>query len=152
MANKPDSWYLPSDIQELAIILETKNSNTSLREKEQHELLKNCNIVSHKYGKVIEILYNGEDIVVFKNTVQLFGEYKLHNKEYYFGLFDENKIDKQKIYLATKAINDALHFGLTLKNLYHRMIFTACALVAKRCGAQISDEISYDVLRFTIEE
>ena len=29
-------------------------------------------------------------------------------------------------------------FNLVFKNLYHRMIFTACALVAERYGAQLS--------------
>lgn len=149
--DKPDGWYLPNEKHVPAIILEAKATDVNL-EKHIDELLKNCSIAGSKYKKVVGILYNGHDIIVFKNGERLVGEYKLHNKEYYIGLYDENKIDRQKIYQATKAINDALHFGLTLKDLYHRMIFTACALVAKRYGAYISDDISYDVLRFTIKD
>ena len=139
--DKPDGWYLPNDKNSPAIILECKNSNVNLGEKEKEELLKNCRIVLSKYKKVIGILFNGYDIIVYKNCVQVLGEYKLQNKEYYLSLFDKNTINKQKIYQATKSINDALHFGLTLKNLYHRMIFTACALVAKRYGAVINEDI-----------
>ena len=62
----------------------------------------------------------------------------MQNKEYYLSLFKENKIDKQQIYNLTKKINDSLHFQFGIKNLYHRMIFTACALVAERYGAQLS--------------
>ena len=123
--DKPDGWYLPNDKNSPAIILECKNSNVNLGEKEKEELLKNCRIALSKYKKVIGILFNGYDIIVYKNCVQVLGEYKLQNKEYYLSLFDNNTINKQKIYQATKSINDALHFGLTLKNLYHRMIFTA---------------------------
>lgn len=150
--DKPDGWYLPNDKNSPAIILECKNSNVNLGEKEKEELLKNCRIVLSKYKKVIGILFNGYDIIVYKNCVQVLGEYKLQNKEYYLSLFDKNTINKQKIYQATKSINDALHFGLTLKNLYHRMIFTACALVAKRYGAVINEDMTYDVLRFTIQD
>ena len=150
--DKPDGWFLPYDTCHAAIILETKNSNIILGDKHKRELLKNCKIVSSKYKKVVGILYNGDDIVVYKNNVLLNEETKLYNKEYYLGLFEENKIDRQKIYVATKAINDALHFGLTLKNLYHRMIFTACALVAKRYDVKLNESVSYEVLRFTIKD
>lgn len=150
--NKPDGWYLPDDKKLPAIILECKNSNINFGEKEKSELLKNCQIVQSKYKNVIGILFNGYDILVYKNCVQMLGEYKLQNKEYYLALFDKNAINKQKIYQATKSINDVLHFELTLKNLYHRMIFTACALVAKRYGAVISKDMTYDVLRFAIQD
>ena len=52
-------------------------------------------------------------------------------------MFTENTIDKQKIYNITKKINDSLHFDFWIKNLYHRMIFTACALVAQRYWADL---------------
>ena len=61
----------------------------------------------------------------------------LQNKEYYLSLFTEDTIDKQKIYNLTKKINECLHFEFGIKNLYHRMIFTACALVAQRYGARL---------------
>lgn len=62
----------------------------------------------------------------------------LHDKEHYLRLFDEQGLDKERIYTLTQRINDCLHFEFGIKNLYHRMIFTACALVAERYGAQLS--------------
>lgn len=44
-------------------------------------------------------------------------------------------IDKARIFSLTKRINDILHVDFKVKNLYHRMIFTACALVAEQYGA-----------------
>lgn len=150
ISDKPDGWYLPNEKHFPAIILEAKASDVKL-DKHIKELKKNCDIAGTKYKKVIGILYNGYEIIVFKNGERLLGEYQLHNKEYYLGLFNENKIDKRAIYTATKTINDTLHFGLKLKNLYHRMIFTACALVAKRYGACIYPDMDYDVLRTAIK-
>lgn len=46
-------------------------------------------------------------------------------------------IDKEHIYEITSKINDCLHFDFGVKDLYHRMIFTACALVAERYGAEL---------------
>ncbi|MDR2934180.1 MAG: SAM-dependent methyltransferase, partial [Rickettsiales bacterium] len=58
---------------------------------------------------------------------------QLFAKEYYMRtLYRENPIDKNEIYSLTKKINDNLHFNFGIKNLAHRMVFTACALVAKR--------------------
>ena len=91
--DRPDGWYLPDNIEDTAIILETKNSNQKL--------------------------------------------------ENYISLFKINKIDKQKIYGLTKRINDCLHTEFGIKNLYHRMIFTACALVAKRYGAMLIKGMNY---------
>ena len=132
--DRPDGWYLPDNIEDTAIILETKNSNQKL-ENYIDEIVKNCNIVLEKYKNVIGILYNGIDVIVLKNNEVIETVNKLQNKEYYISLFKINKIDKQKIYGLTKRINDCLHTELGIKNLYHRMIFTACALVAKRYGA-----------------
>lgn len=132
--DRPDGWYLPDNIEDTAIILETKNSNQKL-ENYIDEIVKNCNIVLEKYKNVIGILYNGIDVIVLKNNEVIETVNKLQNKEYYISLFKINKIDKQKIYGLTKRINDCLHTEFGIKNLYHRMIFTACALVAKRYGA-----------------
>lgn len=49
----------------------------------------------------------------------------------------ENKIDKEHIQTLTARINDILHFKFGMKNLRHRMILAACALVAKRNGAPL---------------
>lgn len=140
--DRPDGWYLPKNIEEPAIILETKNSNQKL-ENFLDEVIKNCDIVSAKYNKVIGILYNGIDVIVLKNNEVIEAVDTLQNKDYYLSLFKVNKIDKQKIYGLTKKINDCLHTEFGIKNLYHRMIFTACALVAKRYGAMLIKGMNY---------
>ena len=140
--DRPDGWYLPKNIDEPAIILETKNSNQKL-ENFLDEVIKNCDIVSTKYNKVIGILYNGIDVIVLKNNEVIETVNTLQNKDYYLSLFKVNKIDKQKIYGLTKKINDCLHTEFGIKNLYHRMIFTACALVAKRYGAMLIKGMNY---------
>lgn len=140
--DRPDGWYLPKNIEEPAIILETKNSNQKL-ENFLEEVIKNCDIVSTKYNKVIGILYNGKDVIVLKNNEVIETVNTLQNKDYYLSLFKVNKIDKQKIYELTKKINDCLHTEFGIKNLYHRMIFTACALVAKRYGAMLIKGMNY---------
>ena len=140
--DRPDGWYLPKNFEEPAIILETKNSNQKL-ENYLDEVIKNCDIVSTKYNKVIGILYNGIDVIVLKNNEVIEAVDTLQNKDYYLSLFKVNKIDKQKIYGLTKKINDCLHTEFGIKNLYHRMIFTACALVAKRYGAMLIKGMNY---------
>ena len=142
IADKPDGWYLPKNIEEPAIILETKNSSLKL-ENFLDEIIKNCDIASKKYNKVIGILYNGKDVIVLKNNEVIEAVNTLQNKDYYLALFKVNKIDKQKIYGVTKKINDCLHTEFGIKNLYHRMIFTACALVAKRYGAKLIKGMNY---------
>ncbi len=148
--NRPDGWYLPHQTSFPAIILETKSEETNLRQLHIDELLKNCSIAHSKYKNVVGILYNGSDIMVYKNGNLLQEETELHNKEHYLGLFDKNTIDKQKIYSLTKRINDALHFRFGIKNLNHRMIFTACALVAKRYGAPLAKGMDYTTFHTAI--
>ena len=135
--DKPDGWYLPDDHNTPAIILETKSETEDVSlQKWVDELIKNCNIVATKYKQVVGILYNGIDVRVFKNNIEEFGiSNTLQNKAYYISLFTKNVIDKQRIYSLTKRINDCLHTEFGIKNLCHRMIFTACALVAKRYEA-----------------
>ena len=150
--NRPDGWYLPNQTSFPALILEVKKEDTQLKQPQIDELLKNCAIASKKYKKVVGVLYNGQDILVYKNGELVPEQIELHNKEYYLGLFEQNTIDKQKIYNLTKKINDALHFKFRIKNLNHRMIFTACALVAKRFGAVIVPGMSYNTLRSSISD
>ena len=147
--DRPDGWYFPDSNEDIAIILETKNSNQKL-ENYIDEIVKNCNIVLEKYKKVIGILYNGIDVIVLKNNEVIETVNKLQNKEYYISLFKINKIDKQKIYALTKKINDSLHTEFGIKNLYHRMIFTACALVAKRYGAMLIKGMNYPTFHMLI--
>ncbi|MDO4801486.1 MAG: N-6 DNA methylase [Prevotellaceae bacterium] len=150
--NKPDGWYFPDDLGNVAIILETKAHLVDISaQKWVDELLKNVAIAKTKYSKVVGILYNGEDIRVFKGEK----EYKeaaltLQHKSYYLSLYTNEKIDKQRIFNLTKKINDCLHNKFGIKNLYHRMIFTACALVAKRYNALLAEGMDFATLKTSI--
>lgn len=136
--NKPDGWYLPKNLHDVALILEVKNSKTDIsKQKVVEELLKNVSIANAKYPRVVGVLYNGVDVMAFKNGQKAEVVHSLQNKEYYLSLFNVSHIDKQKIYTIAKRINDSLHFQFGIKNLYHRMIFTACALVAERYHATL---------------
>ncbi len=149
--NKPDGWYLPDDKKGVAIILETKSEKEDIHlVKYYNELKKNTDFVSEKYKKVIGILYNGVDIRVFKNGVEVETASVLQNKKYYIDMFNENTIDKNRIYNLTKRINDCLHTEFGIKNLYHRMIFTACALVGCRYGAILVEGMDFGLMKNSI--
>jgi len=150
--NKPDGWYLPDNKTLPAIILETKSEYEDIYlQKWVDELFKNCNIVLTKYSHVVGILYNGSDIRIFKNNVEVSGlSNELQDKHYYLDLFAHNTIDKQHIYGLTKKINDCLHIDFGIKNLYHRMIFTACALVAKRYDALLVKNMNFVTMKNSI--
>ncbi len=150
--NKPDGWYLPDNKTLPAIILETKSEYEDIYlQKWADELIKNCKIVLTKYSHVIGILYNGSDIRIFKDNVEMSGlSNELQDKHYYLDLFAHNTIDKQHIYSLTKKINDCLHIDFGIKNLYHRMIFTACALVAKRYDALLVKNMNFATMKNSI--
>ena len=148
--DKPDGWYLPNEKTFPAIILETKNENTELKQPQIDEIVKNIRIAQRQYKSVIGILYNGSDVLVYRNEDLMPNEKELHNKEHYLGLFEQNTIDKQKIYSLTKRINDSLHFKFGINDLKHRMIFTACALVAKRYGATLVKGMDYTTFHTSI--
>lgn len=152
--DKPDGWYFPDDKGSVAIILETKSEKENLyKSKWVDELFKNIDVVLSKYSRVIGLLYNGSDIRVFKNKEEVTGiASTLQNKSYYKRLYSQQKIDKQQIYNLTKKINDCLHTEFGIKNLYHRMIFTACALVAKRYGAILDKNMSFGLMKASIME
>lgn len=152
VVDKPDGWYLPSNSNDPAIILETKSEAEDIYlQKWADELFKNCNIVLTKYRNVIGLLYNGIETRVFKNNIELeTASKKLQNKQYYISLFSDNTIDKQRIYNLTKKINDCLHIEFGIKNLYHRMIFTACALVAKRYDAILIKGMDFTLMKNSI--
>ncbi len=136
--DKPDGWYLPDSTFDVAIILETKSEDKDIAKQEFiDELFKNIDIISSKYNKTIGILYNGQDIAIYKNKQLIKAAKTLQPKQYYLDLFKDNNIDKNKIYSLTKRINDLLHFKFGIKNLYHRMIFTASALVVERFGGNL---------------
>lgn len=145
VADKPDGWYLPDNHADVAVVLETKASNVILADKCVEEVVKNVRIVEQQYEKVVGVLYNGDDVRVFKGEKAYDGDGVriLHNVEYYTALFNANSIDKEHIYELTAHINKCLHFDFGIKNLYHRMIFTACALVAKRYNALMVEGMDY---------
>ena len=131
--------------------METKSEDADISlEKWKNELKKNCDIVLDKYKNVIGILYNGIDTRVFLNNEEIENVAKLQDKSYYLSMFNKNTIDKQHIYNLTKRINDCLHVDFGIKNLYHRMIFTACALVAKRYGAVLFEGMDFTLMKNSI--
>lgn len=149
--DKPDGWYLPDDLNTPAIILESKSEDTDISLKKcENELKKNCDIALNKYQNVVGILYNGIDTRIFLNNVETENVAKLQDKSYYLAMFNTNTIDKQHIYNLTKKINDCLHIDFGIKNLYHRMIFTACALVAKRYGAFLFKGMDFTLMKNSI--
>lgn len=150
--DRPDGWYLPNETHFPALILEVKGSNVRFGDKERTELIKNVKIVLTKYVHVVGILFNGYEVEVYKDLTRANVASELKAKEYYLNLFATNKIDKALIYSLTRSINDTLHFNFVIKNLYHRMIFTACALVAKRFGAPLSAGMSFGMFTTSIRE
>lgn len=155
VSDKPDGWYLPHNVNDVALILETKSSDKDLTDQRWiNELTKNLDIVLRRYTKAVGILYNGNSTEVWKATAggdasdntyeHLDKQPPLQDKSHYLKLFDVDSIDKQRIYSLTKKINDRLHFDFRIKNLRHRMIFTACALVARRYGATFYDGMDFD--------
>lgn len=147
---KPDGWYLPENKNEVAIVCETKNSNEDINKNEE-QLLKYIDVVLTKYKKVIGIIYNGCEVKVYRNKETIVVPNELQEKEYYQRLFYNNGgWDKNLIYSLTKRINDNLHFNFGIKNLYQRMVFTACALVAKRYDALLIKGMSWSLLHNSI--
>ena len=150
--DKPDGWYLPDDKGSPAIILETKSESEDISLKKwEKEILKNCKIALMQYKHVVGILYNGNDVRVFLDNIEAETTAPiLQDKSYYLSLFTKNTIDKQQIYALTKRINDCLHIDFGIKNLYHRMIFTACALVGKRYGALLVKGMNFTLMKNSI--
>ena len=146
--DKPDGWYLPSNRNDVALVLEAKASTIPLGRPQAEELLKNIRIANEQYHKTVGLLYNGDDLRVFKNLEEVEAPAALQAVGYYLGLFNENGIDKDHIYELTARINNCLHFEFGIKNLYHRMIFTACALVAKRYDAHFVADGKVDYSEF----
>ncbi len=146
---KPDGWYLPKNFNDIAIILETKalDKRANDLEKEKNQLFKYLEVVKTKYTKAIGILYNGEDTLVYNHELKQVKEVKeLFDKSYYLKLFNRKPIDIDAIQTCTIAINELLHHKFLMQNLTHRMIFTACALVAHKKGAKLE---SFKELHFS---
>jgi len=134
---KPDGWYIPKNKNDVAIILEAKSSKTDISvQKWINEVQENCAILMNAgYQKVVGILHNGYKSLGFLNNKPVDIPNEIQKKQFYFDLVNNQPIDKEKIYEITASINNCLHVEFGIKNLYHRMIFTACALVAQGDGA-----------------
>lgn len=154
ISERPDGWYLPNDIQKTAIILETKASNELLDEKNEKQIKDYIKITQRKYKKVIGILYNGNETIVYKNDIVYSATNQLFDKNYYLKLFNNIQIDIDKIQSCTININEILHHKFVMQNLTQRMIFTACALVADRKGASLENlkKLSFSMLKSQIIE
>lgn len=154
ISKRPDGWYFPNDIQKTAIILETKASNELLDEKNENQIKEYIKITQRKYKKVVGILYNSNEAIVYKNDVVYSATNQLFDKNYYLKLFNNIQIDIDKIQSCTININEILHHKFVMQNLTQRMIFTACALVADRKGANLENlkDLSFSLLKSQIIE
>jgi len=152
ISDKPDGWYMPYNQNSVAVVLETKSEREDLsRQKWVDELLKNVKIACRHYSKVVGILYNGKDTRVFMNIEEVPSVTStLQRVSYYTKLFTIDTIDKTRIYDLTMKINNCLHKEFGVKNLNHRMIFTACALVAVKEGAILHKGTEYSLFHQTI--
>lgn len=144
-ANKPDGWYLPADRGAVALILETKAPGSNAIESNllREQVEKYCATVRTKYDLVIGIVFDGERVRAFANGKRLDVPDELQTKEFYFAKLTDRPINKDRIYELTMRINNSLHSNFGIKNLYHRMIFTACALVARRHEAILVRGMDY---------
>ncbi len=151
-SDKPDGWFLPFNQNSVAIVLEAKSEKEDISKKKwEKELTKNIGILRKHYNKVAGILYNGKECRVFINLDEVPSPATtLQRFEYYTRLFVPDKIDKKRIYNLTKKINNCLHTEFGIKNLNHRMIFTACALVAVKEGAILHKGTEYSLFHQTI--
>ncbi|TXJ59973.1 SAM-dependent DNA methyltransferase [Brachyspira aalborgi] len=154
ISKRPDGWYFPNDIQKTAIVLETKASNELLDEKNENQIKEYIKITQRKYKKVVGILYNSNEAIVYKNDVVYSATNQLFDKNYYLKLFNNIQIDIDKIQSCTININEILHHKFVMQNLTQRMIFTACALVADRKGANLENlkNLSFSMLKSQIIE
>lgn len=139
VSDKPDGWYLPYDKNRPALILECKASVVEIGTKKCiEEIKKNCRIVLDAgWKQVFGLLTNGRKSLGFMNNEPVDIPEAVQSVDWYLGRFNVKGIDKDHIYTITQRINNCLHSEFGIKNLYHRMIFTACALVAKRYNANL---------------
>lgn len=144
-SNKPDGWYLPTDRGMVALVLETKAQDSVPIDSPtlRAQVEKYCATVRTRYDLVIGIVYDGERARAYVNGKPFDVPDDLQPKEFYFRKLTEQPIDKDRIYELTMRINNSLHSDFGIKNLYHRMIFTACALVARRYDAILVRGMDY---------
>lgn len=146
VSNKPDGWYLPADRGAVALVLETKAQDSMPIDAPalRAQVEKYCATVRTRYDLVIGVVFDGERTRAYVNGKPLDVPDELQPKEFYFEMLTERPIDKERIYELTMRINGSLHSDFGIKNLYHRMIFTACALVARRYEANLMRGMDYN--------
>lgn len=144
-ANKPDGWYLPNDRGAVALLLETKAQDLVPIESPalKAQVEKYCKTARSRYDHVVGIVFDGERTRAYLDGEPLEVPDELQPKEFYFEKITERPINKDRIYELTMRINNSLHGDFGIKNLYHRMIFTACALVARRYDAILVRGMGY---------
>lgn len=144
-SNKPDGWYLPNDRGAVALVLETKATDSISIDAPtlRNQVEKYCAKVRTKYDLVVGLVFDGERTRAYVNGKALDVPDELQPKEFYFEKLTDRPIDKTRIYQLTMRINNSLHSDFGIKNLYHRMIFTACALVARRYDAVLVRGMDY---------
>ena len=152
VSDKPDGWYLPFNRNSVAVVLEAKAEGVDIfRKNPEKELKKNIAILQKHYEQIVGILYNGIECRTFMNLDEVSSPAStLQHLEYYTSLFIPATIDKSRIYELTMKINNCLHKEFGVKNLNHRMIFTACALVAVKEGAILHKGTEYSLFHQTI--
>lgn len=143
--NRPDGWYLPVDKGAVALVLETKATDAMSIDAPvlRAQVEKYCATVRSQYDLVVGIVYDGDRTRAYVNGKPLDVPDELQPKEFYFSKLTDRPIDKARIYELTQRINNSLHSDFGIKNLYHRMIFTACALVARRYDAILVRGMDY---------
>lgn len=144
-ALKPDGWYLPRDRGIPAIALETKGRDRKPIDSPdlKAQVERYCNVIRSRYDIVLGIVYDGEQVRAYLNGQSFDVPNELQPAQYYIDRLMDQPIDKERIYDITKQINDSLHSDFGIKNLYQRMIFTACALVARRYDAILVKGMDY---------
>lgn len=136
----PDGWYLPDNTNDVAVVFEFKSTSHTLNQTVETELLRNIRVFNSRYPKTVGVMHNGDQTRVYKNGVEYNkpGADTLQNIDFYLHLFDDDHIDKERIYELTARINNSLHIDFGIRNLYQRMIFTACALVVQRYNGKLA--------------
>ena len=153
--DKPDGWYLPCNKTKPALILECKAEQVDITTRRcVTEIKKNCRILLDAgYEKVFGLLTNGKKSLGFMNNEPVDIPKDIQPVQWYLDRFYAKGIDKNHIYNLTQKINNCLHSEFGIRNLYNRMIFTACALVAKRYGANLKSaaELGWEVFQSEIK-
>ena len=138
----PDGWYLPKKMSDVACVFEFKSEDNGIDDVVRNQVFNDMQVLLTKYAKVCGVVWDGRHVEVYtqhsgSDRTFVEDEVSLEPIDHYLRLFEVTSVDRQKVYQLTASINNNLHFEFGIKNLYHRMIFTACALIAQINGAQL---------------